>query len=77
MSRTMWLMPLRNSERTRVNRRASAASFDAYASAPTRVALVVAGPGGDEAARQHFVAWLLDDRVGLTGEQALVDLEAR
>ena len=34
-------------------------------------------PGDDEAARQQLVADRLDDRVGLAGEERLVDLEVR
>ena len=34
-----------------------------------------AGPGDDDAARQHFVARRLGDRIRLAGEQRLVELE--
>ena len=35
------------------------------------------GAGDDEAPREQFVAGLLHDRLGLAGEQRLVDLEVR
>ena len=71
----MRLVPSTSSERTSVNRRASVASRRAYASAPTARGLEAPGARDDDAARQHLVAVVLADRLRLTGEQRLVDLE--
>ena len=68
-------MPSISSERVSWNRRASAAILRAYESAPTRVAWKRPLPAHDEAAREHLVARVLVDRVALTGEQRLVDVE--
>lgn len=69
-------MPLRSSEWTRVKRLASSASCAAYASRPTFVAAKVPPCGDHEAAGHDGVPGALDDRVGLAGEQGLVDLQA-
>ena len=69
-------MPSTSSERVSVNRRASVASLRAYASAPTAVAWNATRARDDDAARQHLGVDRLVDRVGLAGEQRLVDLEA-
>ena len=59
-----------------MKRRASVASRRAYASAPTRVAWKRPAAGDHDAARQHLVALVLGDRIGLAGEHRLVELEA-
>ena len=66
--------PSRSSERTSVKRCASAASCAACASTPTLVARISL-PGHDEQTGEHLLARGLAHRVGLAGEQRLVDLE--
>ena len=58
-----------------MNRRASVASRRAYASAPTRVAWNRPAARDRDAARQHLVALVLGDGIGLAGEHRLVELE--
>jgi hypothetical protein len=58
-----------------VNRRACAASFRAYASAPHPSRLIVARPRDPETARQQAVTGPLVHRLGLTSQQRLIGLQ--
>ena len=66
-------VPLRSSERTNENRRASEASWLAYDSAPMRSARVPPCPAVTKLP-QHLVAGALASG-GFAGQQRLVDLE--
>ena len=72
----IWLMPLRSSEWTRVKRLASSASWAAYASRPTLVAVNAPPPATTKLPDITWSPGCLEDRVGLAGQQRLVDLQA-
>ena len=71
------LMPVRSSLFTSEKRRASLGELEGVGVGTDAGGPDAAAPGDHEAARQHLVADRLGDRVGLAGEQRLVDLEAR
>ena len=69
-------MPLRSSEWTSVKRDASSASCAAYAARPTRVAVKAPLPATTKLPDMIRSPGLLEHRVGLAGQQRLVDLQA-